>query len=433
MLAYSLIQESLRRTNSDDEEYSTLERSGVLLTAYTKEGELVTLIGAAREQILQSREKETFFCPICEEPLILKAGHVRIPHFSHRRFSPCTYVSTEPESRKHLKGKQDLYEWCKSHQLPVLLEHYLPEIKQRPDLLVRTEDRTYAIEFQCTPIPVKSVAKRTSRYLSAGITPVWILGGMPYHKKRNNQTFEWNEYYWSLSVKYDQNILLAGYEPDHEIFSLLTRVTPYTPRKVFGRLRQWPISQVDFPFCHFRDSSDIPLKNWLAEKRNWMQQKVRYGNLARDPFLEAVYTNKKNPFLLSPVIGIPVFYMESFISHPVEWQFFIWADCLKQINLNKNISLKYITYKLQTRIKKGELSLRILPMHERDQWKKAIAHYFQLLEQLFYFQQAGKDLYRSSAPFPWPSHVDQTGRMEADLFTALAKIQDKCLAGFSIQ
>ncbi|WP_164525508.1 competence protein CoiA [Siminovitchia acidinfaciens] len=379
-----------------------------MLTALTNEGKLITLLGEMREQVIQLRKHQRFFCPACKEALILKAGHVRIPHFSHRHHSQCKNTTSEPESSKHLKGKQDLFEWCRSNRLDVSLERYLPDIKQRPDLLVEKDGEQFAIEFQCTPISVHAVDKRSKRYLAQGITPIWIVGGLPFHKRRASEMFELTEYHWSLTFRNQENVILAGYEPESGIVSLLSNITLYTPRKVFARLKKMPLPMIKFPLP-IVDKLDLPLERWFNEKQKWVQQKVRYGNLVTDPFLKAVYMDGSNPFLLSPLIGLPVVYMEIFLSHSVEWQFFIWTDCLAKLKPHKKISLKYVNYKLRKRIAKGDLVCRVLPLHEENKWEKAVCAYFRLLEDLFYFQKTGKDLYRMVRDLPRPNHIEEVG------------------------
>ncbi|WP_186306538.1 competence protein CoiA [Siminovitchia fortis] len=390
-----------------------------MLTALNKEGELFTLSGDMRNRVPQLRKHERFFCPVCKEPLILKAGHVRIPHFSHRHHSQCIETASEPESPRHLQGKLDLFEWCRSNQLAVSLEHYLSDIRQRPDLLVEKAGRQFAVEFQCTPISVQSVERRSLQYLSSGIIPIWIVGGQPFHKRRANDMFEMTEYLWSQTMRNNGQTMLAGYEPESGRGFLLTNITPYTSRKVFARLHQWPISKIKYPFPSFPARTNFPYKNWPDEKMNWIQQKVRYGNLMRDSFLRAVYMEGSNPFLLSPLIGLPVKYMESFISHPAEWQFFIWSDCLKKLGTGKNISLKYVNYKLRERISNGDIICRTLPLHDENQWEKSVRDYFRLLEELFYFQRAGKDLYRMIQVIPWPSHVEEAKLWDIDIHDTL--------------
>ena len=80
-----------------------------------------------------------------------RTGH---PHFAHLAHSKCT-VTTEGETAEHLAGKALLGEFCRLWQVNFEYEVYLPTIKQRPDLLVSTDTRHVAIEFQCSPLSIK--------------------------------------------------------------------------------------------------------------------------------------------------------------------------------------------------------------------------------------------------------------------------------------
>ncbi|MDI5790199.1 competence protein CoiA family protein [Bacillus licheniformis] len=83
----------------------------------------------------------------------------------------------EPESPYHLKGKRLLYEWLGRQGLRPVLEPYLQEIRQRPDLLLEHGTRQVAVEFQCANLNAAAYRKRTEGFLRLGIEPVWILGG----------------------------------------------------------------------------------------------------------------------------------------------------------------------------------------------------------------------------------------------------------------
>ncbi|UTW70954.1 hypothetical protein KHA80_18295 [Anaerobacillus sp. HL2] len=57
------------------------------------------------------------------------------------------------------------------------LEPYIKEAKQRPDLLVKTSNNIFAIEFQCAKISSQIFLKRTRTYQKHGYILFWILGG----------------------------------------------------------------------------------------------------------------------------------------------------------------------------------------------------------------------------------------------------------------
>lgn len=89
----------------------------------------------------------------------------------------CDDGYAESETEEHIKGKIDLYEWIKTQKevSDVILEGWIPETKQRPDIMFKYNNIQYVIEFQCTPISSEYI-ERHDLYMAAGINDIWILG-----------------------------------------------------------------------------------------------------------------------------------------------------------------------------------------------------------------------------------------------------------------
>ena len=74
-----------------------------MLLAYNQEKELIFADK-------NTKRKETYFCPSCNEPVYLKKGEIMIPHFAH--YQTCTqFVFSEGETKEHLSGKKELARW----------------------------------------------------------------------------------------------------------------------------------------------------------------------------------------------------------------------------------------------------------------------------------------------------------------------------------
>jgi competence protein CoiA len=110
-----------------------------------------------------------FYCPGCRNPVILKKGQHKLPHFSHYASSRCETFS-EGETEEHIAAKALLYDWFADQKCE--MEAYLPDLKQRPDLLVGQT----AIEVQCSPLPWERFMERTKNYTDFGYFPWWLLG-----------------------------------------------------------------------------------------------------------------------------------------------------------------------------------------------------------------------------------------------------------------
>lgn len=158
-----------------------------MLVAYNEHKQAIILFQLLPQQDLQALKTERYYCPQCGEPVIIKAGPVKIPHFAHKRQTACDSLFTERESVAHLTGKQQLYTWLQSRGVSARLEATIPQLLQRPDILATVQNKHYAIEFQCSPISEQLFRERTAGYMSYGIQPIWILKNMAPKTARQPQ------------------------------------------------------------------------------------------------------------------------------------------------------------------------------------------------------------------------------------------------------
>ncbi len=113
--------------------------------------------------------------PGCGAKLYLKKGQKKVVHFAHYK-STCS-LFTEGETEAHLKGKKLLAKWEEELGYDVQPEAYLSELRQRPDVLVKRQERNdLALEYQCAPITAKRLVERSNGYRSIGLNFFWILG-----------------------------------------------------------------------------------------------------------------------------------------------------------------------------------------------------------------------------------------------------------------
>ncbi|MBS4177399.1 competence protein CoiA [Lederbergia citrea] len=387
--------------------------SDLLLTALNEEGQSLSLLSSISEKnVNKTLRSQQFFCPICREPLILRAGEIRIPHFAHKKNSDCTSAFSEPESIQHLQGKKYLYDYFMKQGLTVELEYYLPNIKQRPDLLVKNGTELFAIEYQCSILSRTLLQTRTEGYLKVGISPIWIIGGLPFQKKQND-IFKISDFHWSLAKRRDGfNMSLLSFHTEMKRFYLLSEISPLSSRKIFATLSSKHVNDANLPLQIPVGPRRSKQTMWLPEKRRWLKNKVHYGNIVDDPFLKAIYVSGNNPFLLSPIIGLPVPNMEYFQSHPLEWQYFIYQDCLSNLSIGQRISLKYIYQKLRIRMKASFLLERIFPLEIEGNWEYAVKDYFSLMTELEYFIKIGEDLFEMIKIITMPKTIEEALKME---------------------
>lgn len=122
--------------------------------------------------IHDANRNNKYCCPICHEPVIIKHGQHKIPHFAHARHHLCHSYKYKKESPLHLSMKHNLYQLFRHLNHRVALEYYIKDIEQIPDVFVNHHT---AIEIQCSNIPFSDILMRSNGYYECGFDVVWII------------------------------------------------------------------------------------------------------------------------------------------------------------------------------------------------------------------------------------------------------------------
>lgn len=165
-------------------------------------------------------KNQQFICPGCKEKVILKSGDIKQKHFAHYSKSTCETFS-ENETTQHLAGKLQLAAQLQQFG-DIKIEAVIPEINQRPDLLMQSGHRQIAIEYQCSPISQRKLDQRNAGYSSQKIDVIWILGHNYYVKNMTQTTI----------LKFLVQGQLTFYLPNIEKFSHRTNFKKYDFERV---------------------------------------------------------------------------------------------------------------------------------------------------------------------------------------------------------
>lgn len=120
-----------------------------------------------RTSIENATRPNQYFCPICGEPLIIRAEKslARRKHFAHKSGTNCTDDWSHDMSEWHLSWQEKFPEECRE----VVVEK--DGVKHRADVLINN----IVIEFQHSPITSEEIARRNMFYLSCGHPVVWVF------------------------------------------------------------------------------------------------------------------------------------------------------------------------------------------------------------------------------------------------------------------
>lgn len=290
---------------------------------------MVTLSSQMTRALLRRwRNETTFYCPQCEEVVLLRVGDIVIPHFAHKRDVSCSATFSEGESQVHLEGKRQLYFFFQKAIKNVELEPYVHMLSQRPDLLVMNHDQKYPIEFQCSVIPISHIESRTAGYKSIGMKPIWIL-----QTPKKLQTlpqgvgiFQFSKFEAHFFTKQSpEGFVLLTYNPLTEKFHYFSSLLYVAGKRYIGLHRTLSISKQIFPFARPK----IPIKKevqrfvwlYLSIREKLIQSRIFANRRGiNDRFLRGCYELRLLPIELPLWIGVPVPFMSSFREHPCEWQ-----------------------------------------------------------------------------------------------------------------
>lgn len=297
-----------------------------ILTALTKNGQQVVLSNKwTRKALHKLRSTTTFLCPQCKEEVILKIGEVVIPHFSHKAKTDCKNYFSEGESIQHLIGKQQLEQLFNNAGLQVEIEPFLPAIRQRPDLLITSNQEQIPFEFQCSPIPIRLVEERTAGYIQASYNPYWLLHTPKNieHLPQGVQTITFTKFYQHfLSTS---NPFLITFHPILNRFHYVSHVVHIAGNRFVGIHSHLPFQQQTVPFLRQK----LPTKEHLIQYRSiYIRQRQQFlknrifssQKGVQDPFLKSCYEMRFIPQHLPPTIGLPSLFNEAFREHDCEWQ-----------------------------------------------------------------------------------------------------------------
>lgn len=291
-----------------------------ILVAKTKKQELFYLTGKhSRKELQEIRSHEQFFCPSCHAPLLLKIGEIIIPHFAHKSLSDCDHFS-EPESSLHLHGKLLLHQFFQQLNFTVELEKHLSQIRQRADLLV---DGKYAIEFQCSTIPVPQLKQRSEGYRQLSMQPIWIQGlKQPCREEIGLLRIKSHEAAMRQNAGPISFILL--FHPPGNRFYYHSNLFYVSSNRWVGKTKSIQASKQVFPFAIPKRLSKDEFRNVMGIFQNVTRQYIRNqlyaGNRIKSSFCRLCYELRIDAENVPKLFGIPLLGAEC-LKHPaVLWQ-----------------------------------------------------------------------------------------------------------------
>lgn len=276
------------------------------------------------------------------------------PHFAHYKNEACNIFS-EGETAEHIQGKLDLLRLFEKEKHQVELEGYLPTLKQRPDLLV---NKLWAVEFQCSQIPIQKMMERTIGYLQAGYKVLWILGDQFEYKKQLT-AFQ--------KASLTENVGLYHYSVNKKRLT----VTKDIKMNASGRLKSTkktisPNQILNSPPQNITHSTKSQAINY-HKRHTQLQRTLRYATTHTRSFQELLYENQESIISMPRELYHPVAHewMIQTNSYLWKYQFILWLETFpsrKVITqkMIRNWTLETLTYYVMPQLSDATKLLPIL-------------------------------------------------------------------------
>lgn len=139
-----------------------------------------------------------YYCPDCHQQLVIHHRNGKSNNFAHYNSSR----HRTGESKEHLLGKHQIYEWAQHHGWAPALEVYLPAIDQRADVMLQVGNQPVAIEFQCSPLTLNQIQERNWGYAKAGIKVKWFLGQRYLRRLHSPKVAQFTQFHNQLEIPF---------------------------------------------------------------------------------------------------------------------------------------------------------------------------------------------------------------------------------------
>ncbi|PFV27595.1 competence protein [Bacillus thuringiensis] len=345
-----------------------------IFIAKRENGEKIHLLYNCNEELLRRmRQQERFFCVACGKEVQMKLGKQKNWHFAHKKVDSCL-AFYEAESMYHRHGKELLYRWFKRQNFHVDIEHYLPQIQQRPDIFIERAGRKIAIEYQCANLSIEQLYKRTYLYWRAGIQVIWIIGGNQLKK----QSAYWMKFssLMAFSLQSYPQPFLIFFCSKQKSFMKCAFLTSFSTSVSFSHTIYLPTETTTFEllFSPVPFQKEILDREWKQRKDYFRKNALPIWNYNYKSLLRLLYQFKCTPASFPSEVGVPLPSGFAFQTNPFIWQAFLYMKCIGELAVGECISLQYVCSYVKKYTKR-----RMLPYFSKHIWKVAVTEYMTFL------------------------------------------------------
>lgn len=388
-----------------------------MLQARSNDGKMIVLANLTRCEIEFHRKHTAFYCPTCNQPVMVKFGPQVIPHFAHYPQANCP-ASFHGESITHQKGKLLLYRWLLQQRIKASLEQYISAIQQQPDLLIQYKQKYIAIEYQCSRTTIDEIHLRNLGYYSLGIQPIWILGPQLFHRIQKNR-LRINTFISRLIHQFhvNQPTKLYFFCPYTLQFAIFQDIFMDTKSKAIGHLTFHPLQTTPFRdlFKHQHLNEKDILEHWKKRKRKWRLRPPVHSYGQEKRWHHWLYTKRTHVQHLPSIVYLPVRNQFMMKSPPWIWQSQLYLSFFKHLQVGDSFTFQQAKAIIRKEILQPDRFLLI------KDYKHPVHHYLRLLESLQYIQQSSHQSYTMKKRIKSHPHIEQSLKMDQKIIYQLSE------------
>ncbi len=373
--------------------------------------QFVDMVGdSTKEEWVKKNKEGELLCPVCQCKVIPKCGTKKTWHFAHRSYEECAGFQ-EAETNYHLLGKKGLYKWFIESSEEPIVEYFIRDIAQRPDLFLPKHN--HAIEFQCATMSHDQLRSRIQGYQSLNIQSDWIFGLKRLTHKGNYLHFIQSTDLSAAKKDNDGNLYLNYFCPLKNQFVLLRNILPLSQRKSAAIAYRFSSKT----FKHFqwlsRTFNDDELSHhkelWLKQKTTWRMTAFKNTSPSVMYIKKVLYFNNRSLTLFSPAAGVPSNGYYHFETSPYLWQTYL-LFLIEKLPVSL-FSYYFIEQEFERLLQKRILQERVFP-YINESWSDAIRGYLLFLEKHKFLEQVTDETYKKIRKIPYSRTVEEAFKLD---------------------
>jgi competence protein CoiA len=376
-----------------------------LLVALYQNQYVDMLSGITKDQWKTKTESGDLKCPVCKNPVTPKCGTKKTWHFAHSLHTDCESFH-ETETNYHLLGKKSLYKLLL--EKGAVLELYIKEISQRPDLFLPEENQ--AIEFQCASMDPEIFSRRIRGYQSIQINSDWIFGLTRLKKGSDGLHYIQSADLTAAKKDLKGKLYLNYFCPLQQKFIVLRNIVPLTSTKMAAQSKVLPLKSI-------ASIEELKAKDYILEslKHQWNNQKKLWrktifkNNTSGSLYVKKIlYLNHKSLTLTSPLAGMPTSYFYHFETNPYIWQSYLLFFILRR---PQTFSFDQIEKEFSRLIQKQVFLVRHFP-YLNENYIFALRGYLEYLISENFLTQLDEYQYSKTEEIPFPQTLDEAFQLD---------------------